>query len=85
MCDTSGGKCCHHDHVGDGELWLTVDELTDLIADGVAAVLALPGDASQAERRAAMRHRLDEGRRTAEEPPTRAEQREERARRRWGS
>jgi hypothetical protein len=86
VCDTSGGKCCGHDHVGGDELWLTVDELADLIADGVAAVLALPGDASQAERRAAMRHRLDEGRRTAgqEQPATRAEQREQRARARWG-
>lgn len=63
MCDTSGGRCCEHDHVGDGELWLTVDELSDLIADGIDAMLALPGDASRAERRAAMRARLDDGRR----------------------
>lgn len=77
------GKCCNHDHVGDGELWLTVDELADLIVDGVLAVLALPGDATRAEQRAATRRRLDEQRAAAAVPPTRAEQRDERARRRW--
>lgn len=79
------GKCCGHDHVGDGELWLTVDELADLIADGIDAMLALPADADRAERRSAMRRRLDEGRRTADAdvPKSRAELREERAQQRW--
>ena len=74
MCDTSGGECCHHDHVGDGELWLTLDELTDLIADGVDAMFALPGDATRAERRSAMRGRLDERRAEQAAPPPRAAQ-----------
>lgn len=82
MCDN--GKCCGHDHVGGDELWLTLDELADLIADGVDAMLALPADATRAERRSAMRHRLDEGRRTADTPKSAAELREERAQRRWG-
>lgn len=83
MCDTSGGQCCHHDHVGDGEMWLTVGELADLIADGVDAMFALPGDATRAERRSAMRARLDE-RRQEEAPPAAPSARERIGRRLLG-
>lgn len=68
-------NCTDHDHVGSDELWLTMSELADLISDGIDAMMALPGDATRAERRSAMLHRLDESRaaQSDQPPPTRRE------------
>jgi hypothetical protein len=86
------GSCCGHDHVGGDELWMTTEEIADTVFDAVeaamTALLALPGDASRDERRRAMRSEFDRRRAgtLAEEsvkPRTRAEERDERARRRW--
>jgi hypothetical protein len=86
------GPCCNHDHVGEKELWLTTEEIADTVFDaveaGITALIALPSDASREERRTAMRAEFD-ARRAAQQAPaapkTRAELRDERARRRWGS
>jgi hypothetical protein len=91
------GKCCNHDHVGDDEQWMTVEEIADTVFDaveaGITALIALPSDSSRDERRAAMRSEFDR-RRAASAPDsgaatratttTRADLRDQRARRRWG-
>lgn len=85
------GPCCGHDHVGGDEQWLTVGEIADVVFDavesGIDALLALPQDATKEERRTAMRTEFDARRAESAAPAapkTRAQLRDERARRRWG-
>lgn len=52
---SDNGQCCGHDHVGPDELWVTADELVDLIDASVDAVASLPGGANREQRRAAIR------------------------------
>ena len=68
-------NCPDHDKVGSDELWLTPGELADLISDGIDAMMALPGDATRAERRSAMLYRLEQSRagQSEQPPPTRRE------------
>jgi len=59
--------CCGHDHVGGEELWLTVDELVDLVADTVRALFGIsPRELTDADR-AAIRARYEERERVAAE------------------
>ena len=61
----SDEPCCGHDHVGGDELWLTTDELVDLVADTLRAVFDLPVRELTDADRAAIRARYEERERLA--------------------
>ena len=61
--------CCGHDHVGGDELWLSVDEIIDLIRFTVQEMFASPEGRLPADQRQAIRERYEERRREQSAPP----------------
>lgn len=97
---STDGPCCGHDHVGGDELWMSVDDMIDLIrattwetvreilSSGRAGVEAGPGELGGADR-ARIRRRYDGLRderevQAAEVEPGRRHVAEARRERRWG-
>lgn len=56
------GRCCGHEHYQDGELWLSVDELIEVVRMTVQQCLALPDQRLPAAERDQIRARLEAGR-----------------------
>jgi hypothetical protein len=56
------GRCCRHEHYGDDELWVSLDELVEIVRMTVQQCLAMPDQRLPAAERDQIRARLEASR-----------------------